>query len=279
MGGINFSIHPLFYVLGFYNAITGQIFTFVIYTLTALIHELGHSVVANSLGYQLNKITLMPYGAVVSGQIEGLNFNDEVKIALVGPFINIAIGLIFVASWWIFPQTYAYTDVVAFANFSMAIINLLPVFPLDGGRVLMASLGVALGNEKATKICTVTGFLTSIGLIVLFIIGVFNGIINISILFFSLFVFFGVIGKAKENKYVKIYVGLSKEKLSHGVPYKKQALDKSVTVKKMLSILDSDSINEIVVFDGQKEIAKLNQNRINKIIEKGDLYSPLANFV
>lgn len=279
MGGINFSIHPLFYLLGFYNAITGQIFTFVIYTLTALVHELGHSVVANSLGYKLNKITLMPYGAVVSGQIEGLNFNDEVKIALAGPLINIAIGLLFVASWWLFPQTYAYTDVVAFANFSMAIINLLPVFPLDGGRVLMASLGTILGNEKATKICTVVGILTSIGLFILFLIGVFNGIVNVSILFFSLFVFFGVIGKTKENKYVKIYVGLSKEKLARGVAYKKQALDKSVTVKKMLSVLDCDSINEIVVFDGQKEIAKLNQNRINKIIEMGDIYSPLENFV
>ena len=74
-------------------------------------------------------------------------------------------------------------------------------------------------------------------------------------------------------------MGLSKEKLARGVAYKKQALDKSVTVKKMLSVLDCDSINEIVVFDGQKEIAKLNQNRINKIIEMGDIYSPLENFV
>ena len=279
MGGIKLSVHPLFFIFGLYNALIGNIFTFIIYTVSAVIHELGHSLVAGSLGYRLDKITLMPYGAVVSGEIEGLKFSDEIKIALAGPFINLAVALFFIASWWIVPEIYAYTDVVVSANLSMAIVNLLPVFPLDGGRVAWASIAQIKGSEKARKICTATGVLTSIGLCALFVIGAIKGVFNLSLLFFCLFVLFGAIGKAKENKYIKIYSTLSKSKLKHGIPYKKQALDKSVLVKKMLSVLDKDSVNEIVVFDGDRELTLLKQNKINEIILKGDMYAPLEKYI
>lgn len=279
MGGVSLSIHPLFYIFGFYNALTGQIFSFVIYTVTAVVHELGHSFVASNAGYKLDKITLMPYGAVVSGQIEGLNFADEIKIALAGPFINFAVALFFMATWWIFPETYAFTDVIVSANLSMALVNLLPVYPLDGGRVLWASIAKSFGGDKARKVCTLTGIFSAIMLFGLFSIACIKNVVNLSLLFFALFVLFGVVGKSKENKYVKIYSGISTERLKHGMNYKKIALDKSVTVKKMLSVLERDCINEIAVFDGQNQISLLTQNKINKIIEKGDIYSPIENYI
>ncbi len=279
MGGLSVSIHPLFFIFGIYNAITGQIFPFVIYTLTAVIHELGHSFVAYNSGYRLNKIMLMPYGAVVSGDIEGLNLLDQVKIALAGPLINVAIALFFVATWWVFPITYAYTDIVVSANFSMAIINLLPVFPLDGGRVLWSSMALKHGSKKAQKTCVIIGVITAISLFSLFVFAIIKKTVNLSLLFFSLFVLFGVIGKAKENKYVKIYSSVSTERLKHGVEYKRKAVDKSVTVKKLIMLLDAYCINEIAVFDGDKQIALLSQNKINQIIEKADIYSPIEKYV
>ena len=215
---------------------------------------------------------------MVSGNIDGLKPVDEMKIALAGPFTNIAIGLLFVATWLIFPETYAYTDIAAEANFSMALVNFLPVFPLDGGRVLSSYLSQKSGREKAYKICKVSGVVISALLLALFIISAFYAL-NISLLFFSLFVFFGAIDKHKENRYVRIYSALSKEKLKRGAEYKKQAVDKSVSVKKVLSILDPDAVNEIVVFDGEKEIAKLSQRRVSEIIEKGDLYSPIEKYL
>lgn len=279
MGGLSIGVHPLFFIFGIYNAITGQIFSFVIYTVTAIIHELGHSLVAHGAGYKLNKITLMPYGAVVSGDIEGLNLLDQVKIALAGPLINISVALFFVASWWVFPITYAYTDIVVSANFSMAIINLLPVFPLDGGRVLWSSIALKYDSEKARKICVTTGIFTAILLFSLFIFALAKSVMNVSLLFFSLFVLFGVIGKTKENKYVKIYSGINTERLKYGVDYKRKAVDKSVTIKKLITLLDGYCINEIAVFDKGKQVALLSQNRINRIIEQGDIYSPIEKYL
>ncbi len=278
MVGISLSVHPLFFLFGFYYALTGRIFTFVIYTATAVIHELGHSFVASGAGYKLDKITLMPFGAVVSGDIDGLKFGDEMKIAIAGPLINICVGLFFVATWWLFPETYAFTDVVAEANFSMAIVNLLPIFPLDGGRVLWAWLADRIGSVRASIVCKIIGGTFALSLFALFIVSVFYQI-NLSLLFFSLFVLFGAFGKSKDNKYIKLYTALSSERLARGMPYKKQAIEKSATVKKLMSMLDENAVNEIAVFNGEKEVAVLKQNRIGQIIEKGDLYSPIANYI
>ena len=278
MGSISLSVHPLFYIFGFYYALTGRIFVFVIYTVCAVLHELGHSFVATSAGYRLNKITLMPFGAVVSGNVEGLKFLDEIRIALAGPFLNLAIGLFFVAVWWIYPESYAYTDVVAEANFSMALVNFLPVFPLDGGRVLSAYLCMKVGQNRADKICKIIGVLVALFLVGGFIATAFTNL-NLSLLFFALFVLFGVFGKAKENKYVRVSMDISLDALKRGLPCVRQAVDKSITVKKMVSLLSVNAVNELLVFDGAEQVALLTQKRITEIVKTGDLYSPISKYL
>ena len=164
MAGIKLSVHPLFFILGFYFALTGRIFIFIIYTLSAVLHETGHSVVANGLGYKLNEIVLMPFGAVVKGNVDGLSLSDEFKVSLAGPITNIIIAVVFVATWWIFPVSYAYTDVVAEANLSLAVINLMPVLPLDGGRALYAVISCQK-NEKAAKRISSVGLCVTVDML------------------------------------------------------------------------------------------------------------------
>ena len=278
MGRIRFRIHPLFFAFGFYYALTGRIFVFIIYTLTALIHELGHSFVSQGLGYRLNNITLMPYGAVVTGNIDGLKLIDEIKIALAGPFLNLAIALFFIATWWIFPEGYTFTDTAVTANLSVAIINFIPAYPLDGGRVLSGALSLAIGKKKARVVCYVLGLGLGTGLFALFVCSAFYTL-NLSLLFFSAFVFFGALDRKKENVYVSVYSALSEENLKRGLPYKKQALDKSVSIKKLISVLESNCVNEIVVFSDGKEAAVLKQNRILEIINNASIYEKLEKFI
>ncbi len=272
------SIHPLFYVFGFYYALTGRIFTFVIYTITALMHELGHSLVANGAGYKLNKITLMPFGAVVSGDIDGLKLKDEIKIALAGPFLNLAVGLLFVAVWWLYPESYAFTDVAVEANLSTALVNFLPIFPLDGGRVLYAILALSMNKDKANLICKIIGGAFGLALFGLFIASIFFTL-NLSILFFSLFVLFGAFGKAKDNKYVKIFSSVSQNALKRGMPVCYQAVSKDTTIKRLVSILDCNAINKVEVYDGKDKICTLSQSQIEEIVEKGEIYSPISKFL
>ncbi len=274
MGRIRLSIHPLFFVFGLYYALKGEILLFIIYTLTALAHEMGHSIVSAGLGYKLNKITLMPFGAVVSGDIEGLKITDQAKIALAGPLLNILVCALFVSCWWIFPESYAYTDTIVQANASMAIVNLLPSYPLDGGRILSAILASKLGKVKSIKICKIIGGALGASLLALFFVTIFIKI-NVSLLFFGLFVFFGAVSTEKENVYVCLYTLLSKENLKRGVPYKKQGVDEDITIKKLITLLDSASINEIVVYSNGKPKTTLSQPKIIKIIENSSIYSTL----
>lgn len=278
MGGLKLSVHPLFFLFGLYYALTGRIFLFIICTLTALIHETGHSFVANAYGYKLNNIVLMPFGAVVKGDLSGLKFIDQFKVAFAGPLVNIFVGVFFTATWWLFPETYAYTDTVAFSNFSMALINFIPAYPLDGGRILYSIVAQSKTPKIADRVCKVCGTVLGIALLVLFGFSVFNTL-NLSLLFFALFVLFGTFAKSETGGYVKIYSALSDERLLRGAVIKRQALSINASVKKMLSILDEQAVNEIVVYKNGKAVSVLSQEKINRIIEHGRIYSEIGDYL
>ncbi len=278
MGGIKLSVHPLFFLLGFYNALTGRIFSFIVFTLSAVIHELGHSFTASSMGYKLDKIVLMPFGAVVKGQISGLNVLDEIKIALSGPLINLMVAVIFVAFWWVRPETYAYTDILVTANLSLALINLIPAFPLDGGRVLLATLKKSLGEKRAVNICKWLGVCLGLVLLGLFVYSIFT-VLNLSLLLFSLFVLVGAISNKVESKYVRLYTGLDEKRLLRGVEIKRQAISSDISVKKMLALLDEQRLNELVVYRKGSRSVVLGQNQINQIIENAVLYEKLEKYL
>ena len=265
MGGLKIAVHPLFYAFGVYYALTGRIIVFIIYTACAVMHEIGHSIAAANTGYRLDRITLMPFGAVVKGDIDGLKLKDEIKIALAGPFLNLVVGLFLVACWWIFPTLYAFTDTVCQANLSLALINLIPAFPLDGGRVLSAAVALKWGKSVSSAVCKITGVAISLLLFLAFLITVFSGV-NLSLLFFALFVCFGAFGKAKDNKYIKLYTAVWVKNLKRGAIVKRQAVDKSVLVKKVMSMLDETAVNEIDVYEKDKKVATLSPRKLSFII-------------
>lgn len=155
-------IHPLFWGLGIVCVITGKLTAYLLCTLTALLHECGHIFYANHLGYTCQAIRLMPYGGCAVMQLDGISARQELFLSLAGVFVNCSICVICGGLWWFFPQTYAFTDTIFYANVGMLAINLLPAYPLDGGRVL-ACLGEWLFGKKFayftprlfTIVCTV----------------------------------------------------------------------------------------------------------------------------
>ena len=213
---------------------------------------------------------------MVRGNIDGLTFADQIKIALAGPIINIVVSLLFIAFWWIYPDLYAFSDVIVSTNISMAMVNLLPVYPLDGGRIIFAHLANKLGYDKAFLISKIVGAVFSFLLCACFVLGLFFNIMNYSLLFFSLFVVFGTFNREKENKYVKILSVLSKENLERGIPLKKFAVHQDISIKRLISIIDSRAVNEVDVYKDDKKIATLSQEKLEKLIEKSNIYSKLS---
>lgn len=277
MGGIKFSFYPLFFVFAFYYALTGRILIFLLYGFSAIIHELGHSLAAQSFGYELNKIKLTPFGATITGDSDFVRAREEIAVSFAGPLVNLAVGISFVAAWWIFPETYAFTDTAAEVNFSLAAINLLPFAPLDGGRIFVASLGEKIGRKRAEKISKFAGLCFSVLLGGVFVVTLFYSP-NPSVLLFGVFVAVGALEKG-ENSYTRAYFSATKKRLRRGVPYKKQCVDVDTSVKRILKILDSNAVNEIAVYDGESCVAVLNQKKIAEIAEKGDYYAPVSDYL
>lgn len=273
MAKLKFVIHPLFIIFGIYFAITGKVFSFLIFTLSAVIHELGHSFVAERRGYQLKRLVLMPYGAVIYGDTTDMPYSDEAIIALSGPFISLFIALSLVSLWWLVPEAYPYTEICVFANLSIATINLLPAYPLDGGRVLYAILSCYIKRKTALKICKGIGIFVAGLFICLFVYSVVIKTINLSILFFGLFILFGNIFVSRENRYERILSYFTLGNLTRGKKINKIAVNDSVTVKQIQSLYRFGELMELSVYnDSGRKILTLFPEDVIKILSDGNLY-------
>lgn len=272
-----FSVHPLFIIFGIYFVAIGKVFSFLVFSLSALLHEFGHYCKAQKLGYMLVKVQLMPYGAVIVGDISGIRFKDEISVAIIGPIVNLFIGFLCVALWWIFPDLYSFTQEIAIANFSLFFINLIPAFPLDGGRVLLAGLSCIIKRKKAVVICKTVSCLCVLGLIALFIVSAIKGQTNVSILFFAFFILFGAFSNAKDNKYVKYYSRFKQENIVKCSEVKTIAVGKKTTVKQLLNRIDGEYLYEVKVLNEKGETIKsFSPQRVLKILSEASLYDEIA---
>ena len=123
------SIHPLFLLTGIWYCFIGRLPIFFLSAIVALQHECAHAFAAAKLGYRLDRVVLMPYGAVIDGDLKGLTLKDEVFVAACGPLANLATSALFVALWWVFPSLYPYTDTACYASAFIGLLNLLPTIP------------------------------------------------------------------------------------------------------------------------------------------------------
>jgi len=137
---------------------------------SVLLHELAHSLIARRKGLEISGITLFLFGGVSKLTKEPQSALSELLIALAGPATSLALA----AGFWIlgqlspFPIASAILRILGLINLMLAIFNLIPGFPLDGGRVLRAIIWQLSGNfSQATRIAALSG--QGFGLLFIFI--------------------------------------------------------------------------------------------------------------
>lgn len=137
--------------------------TALLFFASVLAHEYGHSLVARRLGVPVEHITLFIFGGMAHLKQEPKRARDEFLIAVAGPLVSLGLALVFeLLLRWARPQGLAGLADVGFwlrnINLALALFNLIPGFPLDGGRVLRAVLWAATGNlERATRTASHVG--------------------------------------------------------------------------------------------------------------------------
>lgn len=192
--GIDIRIHPTMAVVplwAIYNwgiasshGLTGVIFGLAFVCaifLLVLIHELGHGLMAHEYELTVRDITLLPLGGVARVEQMPSNTRVETMVALAGSLTNLAIAAVTlpVMLLWIVvsdlslggmlqayrfdtPSIQSFILYLYLANLLLGIVNLLPVFPMDGGRVLRSALSELVGRRHATQIAVFVTLLFSV---------------------------------------------------------------------------------------------------------------------
>lgn len=163
-----FSINPML-VLCFLAILCLKTNLLIPTLLVLSVHEISHLIAAYKLGFKPNKFSFSPFGATIAFDC-GLSDSDSFVVASAGPLSNVLLCPLIMALWWVYPVSYVFTYPVCKMSLGLALFNLLPIFPLDGGRII---LSVCSNKLKSLKILKINGIIISSSLIILGIIGVF----------------------------------------------------------------------------------------------------------
>lgn len=267
--------HPAFLVLMIVLIVCGYGEISLIYLLAVSIHELAHAFVAKKLGYKLRSFYLMPYGACLS--YEGVFLErEEFYIAIAGPLSNLLVCLLCLAFWWVFPVTYAFTEQFFSANFFLALMNFLPAFPLDGGRILLASLSKRLKRKTAIKISLIFNFIFCFIFVFFFVLSCFYQI-NLSFLIMALFLIISVIGGNFQASYEKIFYYDKNNLLKKGINTKIIAISSLSPLYKVSKELSPTKYNVFFIVSPKGKTKMLSENAIRNILENNDLKLTFAD--
>lgn len=279
-------LHPLFWIVGICYSFTGELLLFLMSCFVALEHECAHAYGASKLGYKLNRIVLMPYGAVIDGDLKGISFKDEALVAFYGPACNLLTAGFFVALWWLFPDTYAFTDTACYSSFAIAVVNLLPAYPLDGGRIFKSFLlhaflkrnpQVSAGEKRVDKICRLLTLGFSLCFFAVFIQTLLHGKWNFSALAFGVFLLFGAFGNAQKPAVYEKLDFSAKNAFLRGVEIRRIALSGSKPVKDVFKYISPGSYLVLEVYDDHEEkLFEISQNELsNAFLFIASPYTPL----
>lgn len=143
---------------------------------SVLLHELAHSLVAERFGIRVKQIVLFIFGGVSDIAHEVRDVRQEIKIAVAGPMASFILAGIFASAWWLLTLppgvSNSITEAILYyglvANAILGAFNLIPAFPLDGGRILRAFLCMHKRDyDSATIIATRIGMALSYGFMAL----------------------------------------------------------------------------------------------------------------
>ncbi len=209
---IRLDLKIFLFALLFY--LTKQIELYALLMIFALFHELGHIISGLILGFKLEKINIMPMGLSISFKVPLENYNKKIQnsrllslkkiiIALSGPVINIIIAIIFIFNNFNLEE-YQRLSII-YANLLLCIFNLLPIYPLDGGRILKQILKIKYGIKYSMEYIHIVENCTIILLTIISSITIYY-LENIAILFIIIYLWILVINENKKySLHKKIY--------------------------------------------------------------------------
>jgi Zn-dependent protease/CBS domain-containing protein len=231
-------------------AVDGVMFIVLLFVCVVL-HEFGHVFAARRYGIRTSDVTLLPIGGLASLERMPEKPGQEIVVALAGPAVNLVIALLLVVvlgarfdltqMTQLHEATSTLMGRVAAANVWLCVFNLIPAFPMDGGRVLRALLAIPLGYTRATRVAA------TIGQGLAFVFALLGLMGNPLLILIAVFIFLAASGEAgyvQVREYTRGYLA------SHAMITTYQALSPTSSIDDAAGLLLRTTQQEFPVVDG-----------------------------
>ena len=276
--GIDVFVHWTFWILiawvlllhfrgsGAAEAAVGVAFVLALFV-CVVIHEFGHALTARRFGIVTRDITLYPIGGIASFEGMPERPGQEFLVAIVGPMVNLVIAALLyllLAAAGRLPSLDALDNAdtitqlpflysLLLANVMLAVFNLVPAFPMDGGRALRALLSFRMDKVTATRIAAGLGQMLAI---IFVFLGFFS---NFWLVFIGLFIF---IGAGSEVAYARVQSALAGLTVSDAIMHRFTILDPNSTLGEAADALINGQDTAFVIADEERLVGLLTKDEI-----------------
>ncbi len=260
-------VSPVMLVMATVFVAFGMVYEFACSLTAVILHEFAHARVAKKLGYVLNEIKIMPYGAALCGTCD-MRPRDEAIIAAAGPTFNLVLGMVFAAMWWLIPSSYLFTQTFCVCNIYIGLFNLLPVYPMDGGRILFAALSGKLKRKCAYKICRIVSAVIGAAAIALFVV---SAVYAPNICFLNVGIFMvasAFIPDARARYYALFAFGSRKKRIEMPFETRIYAVSSASPLAALCRALDPDKYNVFDVYDDEfKSVGRVGETELVELVQ------------
>jgi Zn-dependent protease len=287
--GIPVRLHFTFILLLIFLVVTGlgstqSVLTYTLLILglvaSVLLHELGHALVGWLYGIRTLEIVMFPIGGVARWE-RPAKPKEEFWIALAGPFVNVLIAGVIFGTFYFQHRTvdlYAFdqpsdsnaVDRIALGNLILAGFNLLPAFPMDGGRMLRAILSRMRSEFEATRIATWSGRMLAISM------GLFGLVYQPLLAFVAFFIYLGAANEGAASRGRLLTLGIP---VRAAMVTKYHTLSHGNTIRDAANLLLSTSQQDFPVVHGDQVVGLLGRTSLLRGMASEGQDSYVAGFM
>jgi Zn-dependent protease/CBS domain-containing protein len=261
------------------KVVEGILFILALF-LSVVLHEYGHALTARRYGIKTRDITLYPIGGVA--RLERLPDKpiEELWVALMGPAVNVVIAAVLFVFLFLTGSLGSMTDLTVasgsfltrlmLVNVSLVVFNLLPAFPMDGGRVLRALLAMRMDYVRATQIAA------NIGQGMAFLFGLAGLFGNPFLLFIAFFVW---IGASQEASMVQMRNSISGIPVTHAMQTRFDTLSPSDRLDRVVSLILAGSQQDFPVVENGQLVGVLTRDDFIKALSEHGQTTPVADVI
>lgn len=269
---------------GWEGALFGILVTSLIFVIVVL-HELGHSIAAMRYGIPVKQIVLLPIGGVAQLEEIPEDPGKELVIAAAGPLVNLVLAIVLAVLAPIIGQPLDLSNSLSLTtslgvlsissiysyifstNLFIGIFNLIPAFPMDGGRILRALLATRLPYQRATSVAVSIGQVLSWGF---GLIGFLNG--NFFLILLAIFIYTGA---GQEGRMVQVKSVLGDLRVDQAYSRGVQSINLDEPIETALQLTLNSFQSNFPICDEGKLVGLLPYQRLVASLEKNELNTPI----